>query len=71
MNRMTKTSGRHWLKPAAEADHRNPATAVESVRRRTSKPAGEDDDALDLAAIELHRHEEMVPLEKLVKKYRR
>jgi hypothetical protein len=30
-----------------------------------------DEDAMDLAAIELHRHEPTTPLETLLKKYRR
>jgi hypothetical protein len=64
-----------WIAVAMRPDNsgfgRTKAEAEESVRRRMSVPAGEDDDALDLAAIELHRHEKMVPLERLVKKYRR
>jgi hypothetical protein len=63
-----------WIAVAMRPDNsgfgRTRAEAEESVRRRMSNPAGEDEDAMDLAAIELHRREKMVPLESLVKKYR-
>jgi hypothetical protein len=56
------------MKPASEPAERNSAARVEDL---PLPHAGEDDDALDLAAIELHRRERMVPLERLVQKYRR
>jgi hypothetical protein len=59
------------MRPDNSGFGRTKAEAEESVRRRIGNPASEDEDTLDLAAIELHRREKMVPLERLVKKYRR
>jgi hypothetical protein len=58
------------MRPGNSGFGRTRAEAEESVRRRMSHSAGEDEDAMDLAATELHKREEMVPLESLVKKYR-
>ena len=68
MARQTESPARHAMKPASEPAERNSAARVEDL---PLPHAGEDDDALDLAAIELHRRERMVPLERLVQKYRR
>jgi hypothetical protein len=58
------------LRPDNSGVGRTKAEAEESVRRRTGSPASDTEDALDLAAIERHRHENMIPLERLVTKYR-
>src|SRR5664280_826734 len=57
------------MRPEILGVGRTRAEAEEAAHRRMRNPA--DDDAEDLEAIELHRHEKMAPLERLVKKYRR
>ena len=60
------------LPPGQYATGKTKAQAEAGIRRKAANPrAAMDEDAMDLAAIELHRHEPTTPLETLLKKYRR
>jgi hypothetical protein len=58
------------LLPGQYATGKTKAQAEAGIRRKAAKPKPvADEDALDLAAIELHRHEPTMPLETLLKKF--
>jgi hypothetical protein len=60
------------LRPGQYATGQTKAEAMKRFRRSASNPeAALSEDEMDLAAIELHRHEPTVPLDRLLKKYRR
>jgi hypothetical protein len=59
------------LRPGQYATGKTQAQAEAAIRRQVENPAATDDDAADLAAIELHRHERMIPFEQIQRKYRK
>lgn len=60
------------LLPGQYVTGKSRAEAEARIRRKAAKPrAAMTEDEMDIAAIELHRHEPTMPLENLVKKYRR